>query len=121
LVNKSQSLLLKKIDKLEKIAESKLGIIDKEFWAAFDCLHDEIRDLPSEVDWILPSDRLPLKHELDNQCRVLATLGSGNVEKVKFHFGYKEFNPVDNVIAWQPIPKPYSDLTEVFKRWFGTK
>ncbi|MHB8131164.1 MAG: hypothetical protein ACYDEX_19460 [Mobilitalea sp.] len=119
MINKNKMLLIKKLEKLMEIAEYKLDIIDKDFYDALECLHNEIRDLPSEIGWILPTERLPVKYELDNQCRVLATLSNGSVEKVRFNFGFKEFNPTDNVIVWQPIPKPYTNLMETIKRWFG--
>ncbi len=121
MINKRKEALLKKIDKVVNLAENELNISDRKFYAALDDLYDEIDNLPSEVDWILPSDRLPLKHELDKNCCVLATLNDGSVEKVKFNFGHNEFNPMDGVIAWQPIPKPYSDLSNIFRKLFGKK
>lgn len=121
MVNKSKKLLIQKVEKVIKLAEDKLDIDDKEFYEALDCLHDEIRDLPVEVSWILVSVRLPEIRELDRDCSVWATCHNGIVAKVKFNSMRDGFYPADDVVAWMPIPKPYNDLTEVFKKLFRKK
>ena len=77
--------------------------------------------MPTEVGWILQKERLPEICELDKNCCVLATTGNGEVSKVKFNTMIMDFSPGDAVIAWMPIPKPYSDIVEVFRKFFGKK
>jgi len=74
-----------------------------------------------KISWILPKERKPQIRELDKNCCVLATTGSGEVTKVRFNTMIMDFNPGDAVVAWMPVPKPYSDLVKVFKIFFGRK
>lgn len=121
MVNKSRKLLLEKMKKVMDMADNVLDSGDKEFWDTLNCLQDEIRDMPGEVGWILPKERLPEIGELDKNCCVLATTSTGNVGIIKFNTMRMEFYPGDGVVAWMPIPKPYSDIVEVFKKFFGKK
>lgn len=121
MVNKSRKLLKDKMNRVLDLAENKLDIDDKEFWDALNYLHDEIRDLPTEVGWIMPKERLPQIRELDKNCCVLATTGSGEVTKVRFNTMIMDFSLGDNVVAWMPLPKAYSDIVEVFRKFFGKK
>ncbi len=121
MVNKSRKLLLEKMKKVLDLTENKLDINDKEFWNALDCLHDEIRDMPTEVGWILPKERLPQIRELDKNCSVLATTVSGEVTMVRFNTMIMDFSQGDTVVAWMPVPKPYSDIVEVFRKFFEKK
>lgn len=121
MVNKSKKLIKERFKRVVDLAETKLDINDKEFWDAVDYLHDEIRDLPGEVGWILPKERLPEIRELDKNCCVLATTNNGEVSKVRFNTMIMDFSPGDNVIAWMPMPKPYSDLSKVFQIFFRKK
>lgn len=121
MVNKSRKLLLEKMKKVLDLTENKLDINDKEYWDALNSLNDEIRDLPTEVSWLLPKERLPQIRELDKNCCVLATTENGEVSKVKFNTMIMDFSPGDNVVAWMPLPKAYSDIVEVFRKFFGKK
>lgn len=121
MVNKSKKLLKETFKRIVDLADVKLDVKDKEFWDAIDCLHDEIRDLPNEVGWVLPKERLPEISEIDKNGCVLVTTGGGEVTKVRFNTMTMDFSPEDNVVAWMPVPMPYSDLGKVFKIFYWKK
>lgn len=61
------------------------------------------------MDWIPCVKRLPTKEEQDDELGVLVTLGNG-YSGLQFDYYYNGLWDDWNgyVVAWMPLPKPYS-------------
>jgi hypothetical protein len=95
-------------------------------WAMQESM-DDIRALPSvtpqEPRWIPVSERLPEEHICDDGYHepsksVLVQMKSGEMHTARYWSRYDErwldlnYPTTDEVIAWMPLPKAYSEVTE---------